>query len=139
MITDENDPQMVFAHQELLSRLGTVLGSGRRLDKYLMQKMFDVVKDHKEQCRQRGLDFPALVALVIPRLGVVEWKRADLDIESIRTTIINFVREHQTAGMEEVVQAFRAAWPRLHPDDFRTTSDVIMKAVAKKTQSGESA
>ena len=119
MITDENHPDMILAQKELLRRLGIVLGGGRRLDKYLMAKMFDVVTGHREQCRQRNLDFPMLVALVVPRLGIVEWKRADLDAASIRTSIINFVRNYPTVSMDEVVVAFHAAWPRLHADDLR--------------------
>ena len=133
MITDESNSDMVLAHQELLRRLGYVLKDGRRkLDKYLMGEMFQVVKTHREQCRDRHLDFPHLVAIVIPRLGIVEWSRADLDATSIRTKIVNFVRDHPTAQMLEVVSAFKAAWPSVHSDDFATPADNLVKGLAKK-------
>lgn len=135
MITDENDSDMVLAHQELLRRLGHVLKDGRRkLDKYLMGEMFQVVKTHREQCKDRHLDFPHLVAIVIPRLGIVEWCRADLDRASIRTKIVNFVRDYPTAQMQEVVAAFKAAWPAIHPDDFATPADNLVKGLAKKAE-----
>jgi len=136
MITDENASEMVMAHQELLRRLGSVLGNGRgRVDKSLMQKMFDVVKTHREQNRANGIDFPALVAVVVPRLGIVEWSRADLDISSIKIKIVNFVRDHPTCAMEEVVQAFKAAWPSIKADDIATPADNLIKGLAKKAQS----
>ena len=135
MITDENAPEMVVAHQELLRRLGSVLGSGYgRVDKSLMQKMFDIVKTHKEQSRTKGIDFPALVAVVVPRLGIVEWSRADLDISSIRIKIVNFVRDHPTVSMVEMVAAFRAAWPSIKPDDIAAPADSLAKGLMKKAQ-----
>jgi uncharacterized iron-regulated membrane protein len=38
----------------------------------------------------------------------------------IRTTVVNFVRQHQPRGvrLDEVVQAVRAAYPDLKPDDI---------------------
>lgn len=142
MIEDEDHPQMVRAHQELMSRLGYVLEKGdKKLDKYLMKDMYDVVKQHREQCRTRGIDFPALVALVVPRFGIVEWKRADLDLASIKVSIVNFVRFHPQVPMAEVVQTFRRAWPSLKPDDVLSPADVAVKATedrARRKQGGES-
>jgi hypothetical protein len=124
MIDDDNDPQMVAAHREVLRRLGAILGDGRqRLTKPLLDRMFDAVKQHRDECRAQGIDFPVLVALVVPRLGIVEFARADLDIDSIRVKIVNFVRLNPTASMNEVVMAFRGAYPDLKPDEVLTGHD----------------
>lgn len=121
MIDDPNDPRMVSAHQEILRRLGSILGDGRQqLTKPFLDRMFDAVKQHRAECRTKGIDFPVLVALVVPRLGVVEFVRADLDISSIRIKIVNFVRFNPRATMEEVMMAFKTAYPDLRPGDVLT-------------------
>jgi hypothetical protein len=120
MIDDENHPAMVVAQQELMRRIGLVMGDGRHpLTKPFLDKLYDTVREHRRECSGRGLRFPALVALVVPRLGIVEFKRADLDLPSIRVSIVNFVRQWQPRGvtMAEVVTAFRMAYPDLKPDD----------------------
>jgi hypothetical protein len=118
MIYDPNDPRMVSAHREILRRLGSILGDGQQqLTKPFLDRMFDAVKQHRAECRTKGIDFPVLVALVVPRLGIVEFVRADLDITSIRTKIVNFVRFNPRVSMDEVVLAFRTAYPDLRPDD----------------------
>jgi hypothetical protein len=118
MVDDENDPSMIQAHREIMHRLGKILGDGhKRLTKSLLDSMFDAVKQHRDEWRTKGVSFPVLVALVVPRLGIVEFARADLDIASIRIKIINFVRFHPRASMDEVVMAFRGAYPDLRPGD----------------------
>jgi hypothetical protein len=129
MIKDEDAPEMIMAQQELLRRLGLVLGDGRNeLTKPFLEKLFGVIKDHRSEYRQKGVDFPVLVALAVPRLGVVDFKRADLDIASMRMAIVNFVRMNPEAHMDEVVQAFRAAYPDLKPDDVLSGHDQGTKA-----------
>jgi hypothetical protein len=121
MIDDPNDPRMASAHREILRRLGTILGDGRQpLTKPFLDRMFDAVKQHRAECRTKSIDFPVLVALVVPRLGIVEFVRADLDISSIRIKIINFVRFNPRATMEEIMMAFRTAYPDLRPGDVLT-------------------
>lgn len=129
MISDESHPEMIKAYRELLHRLGIVLGNGtNELTKPFLDRMFGIVLDHRSQCRVRGIDFPVLVALVVPRLGIIEFKRADLDIASLRVNIVNFVRQHPRATMDEVVGAFRSAYPDLKPDDILWGHDTGVKA-----------
>jgi len=119
MISEENHPQMIQAHHELLQALGKTLGlGGRTLDRRMLHDQFEVVKAHCQKWRSRGVDFPALVAVTIPHLGIIQWKRADLDLAQLRIHIINFVRENPRATMREVAAAFRAAYPSLKPDDI---------------------
>lgn len=118
MIDDDSHPQMHAAHQDLLRKISFVIGTvARPLDRSLLDKLFATVKDHRIHWRMKGVDFPAMVALVVPRLGIVDFKRADLDLPSIRVSIVNFVRMNPEATMEEIVTAFRHAYPDLKPDD----------------------
>lgn len=134
-ISDENHPEMIRAHQELLQQLGHTLGRGNKeLDKHLVNKMFDIVKRHREKWRLRGVDFPVLVALVVPGHGIVEWVRADADISSIRVKIVNFVRQHPDVSMDKVVIAFRVAYPWLKPDDIAERRELGAKANERAEQ-----
>jgi hypothetical protein len=118
MIEDENHPAFVAAHQELMRRIGIALGPfGKRMDRSFIDKLFSVIKDHRAEYRLKGVDFPVLVVVMVPRLGVVHFCRADLDIASIRVQIVNFVQMNPGVTMPEVVAAFRAAFPDLKPDD----------------------
>ena len=131
MIESEDHPEMVRAHKLLVDRLG-VMSAGRRLDRGLFEAMHDVVVQHRLTCRAKGIDFPKLVAVVVPRLGIIEWSRADLDLASVKIKIVNFVRDHPTAAMEEVVSAFKAAWPHIKPDDFAAPASKVSKSVIEK-------
>jgi len=120
MITEEDHPAMINAQQELLRRLGIALGDGtKELTKPFLDSLFTIVKDHRSAFRAKGVDFPVMVALVVPRLGIVEFKRADLDLASVKQQIVNFVRQYQPRGirMDEVVWAFKSAYPDLRSDD----------------------
>ncbi len=106
---------MIRAKETLLRQLDLIPYS---FGQTYLDELFAVVKHHRQEWRKRGVDFPVLVALVVPRLQIVELKRADLDMPSIRVSIVNFVRNHSMATMNEVVLAFRAAYPNLKPDDI---------------------
>jgi hypothetical protein len=115
---------MEKAHKALLQRLGAVLGDGtNELTTGFLDKLYGIVRDHRAECRRKGIDFPAMVALVVPRLGIVDFKRADLDIASVRQSIVNFVRMNPEATMLEVVEAFRRAYPDLKPGDILEKQD----------------
>lgn len=131
MITSEDHPEMIRAHKLLVDRLG-VMAAGRRLDRGLFEAMHDVVTQHRLTCRAKGIDFPKLVAVVVPRAGVIEWSRADLDLASVRIKIVNFVRDHPTVSMFEVTTAFKAAWPHIKPDDFMAPADRVVKSLIEK-------
>ena len=117
MTDDENHPEMARAQQDLLGGLAKIFVPGSVLTQSKLDDMFKCVGDHRAHWRGRGVDFPALVAVVVPRLGIVDLKRADVDVASVRQSIVNFVRFTPAATMEEVVAAFRAAYPDLRPDD----------------------
>lgn len=133
MITDDSHPRMIRAHKALLQRLGKVMSNGTKpLTTGLLHEMYEVIKHHRAECRrEHDLDFPVLVALVVPRLGIIDFKRADLDIASIRATIVNFVQMNPLVTKEEVVAAFRAAYPDLKPGDVLQQQDSAEQAVTR--------
>jgi hypothetical protein len=117
MIDDENHPEMQRALLGVGQRIDKIV-QGRPVTKPLIDEVMDAVKHHRNEWRARGVDFPTLVLLCIPRLGVLEFARADLDIASLRIKIVNFVRMNPGATKIEVVDAFRAAYPDLKPGDI---------------------
>lgn len=139
MITDDNHPRMRHAHKVLLRRIGVILGDGtKELTTGLLHDMFEVIKHHRAECRrERDLDFPALVVVAVPRLGVVHFLRADLDIPSIRQSIVNFVRMNPQVTPEETVAAFRVAYPDLKPGDVLENKDVGDQATERAVERTE--
>jgi len=134
VIDDDNHPEMARAQHDLMGKLARVFVPGSRLDRSKLDAMMECVRDHRAEWRNRGVDFPVLVAVVIPRLGVVDFKRADADVASIRQSIVNFVRFTPEAEMTEVVAAFRAAYPDLRPDDVLTEDQRARKAAEAQIQ-----
>lgn len=139
MITDENHPRMVRAQHELLRRLGTVLGDGTKpLTPSLLAELEYVIEHHRSECRrEKDLDFPKLVALIVPRVGLVEFKRADADIASVRQIIVNMVRNNPHITMDEVVAAVVRAWPDLKPDEILQQHDTGVKANERQAERAE--
>lgn len=135
MIDDEDHPEMIRAHHDLLGRLGKVLDRGQhQLTKPFLERLFEVVKTHKADWRTKGVDFPAQVALVVPRLGIVEFARADLELSSIRVKIVNFVQFNPAATMREVVDAFRTAYPHVKPDDVLMSRGRGVEAIERANE-----
>lgn len=139
MIIEEDHPRMIRAQKELLRRLGVKLGDGTNpLTTGFLHDLFEIVKHHRAECRREAdLDFPVMVALVVPRLGIVEFKRADLDIPSLQQTIVNFVRFNPQVKMSEVVAAFKMAYPSLKPGDIMQGQDIAVKADERQAERTE--
>jgi len=127
-MTDDNEPRLLRAQHELLRRLGTIINDRPQLDQSLVDKMMDLIQRHRLECRAKGLDFPVLVPIAALGSGTVDFARADLDLPSIRTKIVNFVREHPEVPMPEIVKAFQRAFPDLKPDDVLEKRDAALKA-----------
>lgn len=116
MITDEQHPEMLKALKSFAQRVHYAV-EGEKVTKPLIDKLTTVIREHRSEWRARGVDFPQMVILCIPRLGTLDFARADLDLPSIKTKIVNLVRSTPGASMEEIVNAFKAAYPDLKPGD----------------------
>jgi len=109
MITDEADPRMAAAAVRLQARLKR-LCVGRPIDRTLIYDIQRLLYDYRVGMLQDGLDWPHLVPIVVPRLGVIHVARADLDLVSIRRQVIQLVRFNPDVTPDEVAHAVRWAW-----------------------------
>lgn len=113
-MTDQHqDPRTQQALRHLMARLGRFMGA--RLTKGTFDDINTVVKDHHRECKLRGVDFPALTAMVLTGVGAIEMFRRDLDNEGIRAAILSVVRKHPRVTREELVLAVKWAFPHYRP------------------------
>jgi hypothetical protein len=126
LIQDESHPQMKEALRELEVRLEFYIGHD--VNKGLVDSYNRILKENRAKWRAQGVDFPVLVAIMIPRLGTIDLRRADLPKDSICQEVINLVRATPEATMEEIVMAFRAAYPDFHPDDIAQYRQRVLNA-----------
>ena len=109
MITDENDPLMILSASALETRLRVF--TGKELSRETLHQINDLIMDHRTRCRQQGVDFPALAALVVPRLSIIDLVNAELEGDALRLRIVGFVRRHPNATSAEVAHAVKWAFP----------------------------
>lgn len=106
---------MVAAARDLSRRVSRRV-AGRRVRQGLVDQINLMCRDHRAACRRRGIDFPPLAALVLPRLGVVELVRADHDEAAIQQLVVNLVVKHPTVTSQELALAVMCAFPDYRPD-----------------------
>jgi len=109
MIDDENDPALCAELIGLTEGLTSWLGE--ELDPESVQLLFDYVEEHRRNARMKGIDFPALTALVIPRLGWIKLVRKDLTEMNIRRAVMAMLRECPSINIVEASRAIKKAWP----------------------------
>lgn len=121
MIDDENHPRM----QQALKGLELLLARFQlsRLDARMLDQIMDMVKDHRQRWRIRGVNFPVLVPLVNPRRKTIQLVRADLDKVGIRTQVRNFIIANPDLSVPEITMVAKAAWPDLHKGWLDDTSE----------------
>ncbi len=73
--------------------------------------------EHRAAWRTRGVDFPLMVIISVPRLRIIELWRADLGDVSIWTKIVNLCWS-RPVSINEVVVAVRAAYPSINRDEL---------------------
>lgn len=119
MIDDPDDPHMVEAQGWLFERINAlVLRHRGELDNAFMLALRQLSYDHRARCKDRGLDFPVLVPLVLPRFGKVSLVRADLELPGIRAAIVKLVADNPGVTIGEVAQAIRSAFPGVRSLDL---------------------
>jgi hypothetical protein len=114
----QEHPLMQEALRQLQFRLSVYRGLD--FDQSTVNSMLETVKNHRQQWRLKGVYFPELVAIVVPRLGIFDLKRADLDAKSVAVSLVNFIRDTPQVSVKEAIAAFRHAYGKLiHVDDMR--------------------
>lgn len=133
MIDDPEHPELIAAADDL--RQATVaICAGRVISRDLLTDVINLRSDHRTKWRLRGVDFPYMVIFCIPRVGVIDFWRADLDPDGIRTKILNFItdptRRRLPVTPTEIAAAIRAAYPYL--SDIGSLVDEAAQARIRK-------
>lgn len=115
MITDEGHPQMQAALRELRETMSLLLRLP--MNQSAIDSMRDLLNSHRSRWRLKGVDFPVMVAMIVPRLGIIDLVRADLDRRSIEQTVVNMAKAHDRLGitMADITEAVRGAFPDFKP------------------------
>ena len=126
MMIDDDDPRMLAAARECAERL-IPLVAGREyngsLDRVLRQELYD----HRIRCKRRGVDFPPMTIMAVPRLGAVCLYRADLEPVGIRGAVLQFARIHPDVTSQELATAVLWAWPHIKPETLVDESMFVIK------------
>lgn len=104
---------MAEALKDMVARLNTFI-IGRELngsDKKILDDLEELIEDHQTRWRRRGVKFPDMTALVIPRLGFLKLVRQDWDASAIDVEILNLTVQCPEADAEELATAVHYAWP----------------------------
>jgi hypothetical protein len=109
MIDDPEHPRMQEAAADLAARVNR-LTVGKVITNQLLGVAEQLIYDHRVCWKHRGVDFPRMVIFCVPRIGIIDLARADLDIGSIRTYVLNFVNAHKQVMPQEVADAVVSAW-----------------------------
>ena len=109
MLEDENEFAVLTEVAGLTEGLRSWLGED--LDEESLTLLFDFIEEHRIAARRKGINFPKLVALVIPRLGWIKLVRYEIPESSIRRAVLALLRECPKVTREEVSQAVKRAWP----------------------------
>lgn len=133
MITDETDPRMVAAAQELGRQIERISRLFPRWTPAMFHRMRQFVKEHRTRCRQEGLDFPPMTFMLIPRFERIALIREDLDLAGIRSQIIALARQLPGVTAPELYAAVRHAFPHLKSVamDLADEGDAVQRAKAK--------
>jgi hypothetical protein len=108
---DDTHPDMIAAAKDLAQLVGRLRAlHGNRITGGLLTDAKQLILDHRTHCRQQGIQFPVMVMVVVPRLGILELARADLDISSIAQQVVNFTSAHPTVTPGEIAEAIIGAW-----------------------------
>ena len=124
MIEDPDDPQMQCALKDMVAMVNARI-VGRQLDgsdRKILDDLETLIFDHKARWKARGVAFPDMTALIVPRLGYVKLMRADLNQKSIETEIVNMAKDVVALDgitREEIATAIRYAWPGYRPGNLQ--------------------
>lgn len=123
MIQDENDPVLMMELAGLTEGLNSWLGED--LDPEALDTLYEFIEEHRKNAYKKGVKFPKLSVLVIPRLGWIKIVREDLTPINIRRAVLALLRECPSVTREEVSIAVKRTWP------YMGTSTIIDEAEVK--------
>lgn len=106
---DMTEDEGTIEQKRLTARI--VLFLGRDMTGRNIEKIEEVIKEHRRGCRMRGLNFPELVAIVMPTSGNLEIIPREQDRAGIETLIVNLARKWPSVTADELGFAINRAFP----------------------------
>lgn len=131
MIDDENHPEFIRAGDDLSDRLRGWASRGRdAAQAATYRELGQLIYDWRVRWRQRGVDAPQMVPLVMHRHdapGVtVDLVRADLEPAAVRRWVLEATRSRPGVTAVDLANAVRNAFPHL-----KNLDDVVDEIDAK--------
>lgn len=108
-IDEEQDPRMVAAQEELLWRFQNFFG--QEFYRLPSSKANAIIHDHYVHWKLKGVDFPKMVALILPSIGKIELFRKDLEINGVANAIVAVIKREPKVDRAELANEVRRCWP----------------------------
>jgi hypothetical protein len=109
VVTDD-DRRLAKANGVLFERLKAHL-LGKDMTQHLYDSMLGLIEDHRFECNMQGIAFPPVVAVWLEGVGAVKIVRADIELPSLQTMIVNWTREHLNITAGEIARALVRHFP----------------------------
>lgn len=106
---DMTEEETKIAQQQLTNRLTSMIGV--ELDDRAADKVDEAIKDHRQRWRLRGINFPPLVAIILPKIGQIDVVFREMDVKGIETVIVNLTRKYPHVTREDIAFGIGRAFP----------------------------
>jgi hypothetical protein len=106
----EQNRRLHAASEVLANRIIRLVGD-YKLDHFRLNVVEGIILDHRAEARRAGLDFPELAIFPLVRQGRLELARKDLDLDGVRTFVLNLTVKYPTIRADEIANALAYAWP----------------------------
>lgn len=127
---DQIDPRLEAAQKQLGFLIMQRRGN-EPLNERLVKDLEKMVRDYRDHCKNRGMDFPRCVVVVFAKMDHISIWPAELDHAEIqkrlRMLVLAYQRRSRQIDPEDMAQAVRRAYPDYSP----STSSLINPAVLK--------
>jgi hypothetical protein len=103
------DEEQTLEQGRLAAKINQFLG--RPMNGRTLQVVDEILVDHRTRCRLRGLDFPEVVAVIMPTAGNIDVVRRDLDRSGIEILIVNLARKYPSVSRDDLAFGINRAFP----------------------------
>lgn len=110
----EQNQRLNQSATDLLRKL-KLFCTGRLLSNQSLDALDQIAKDHRAWARLHGIPFPRMSIVVIPRLGIIEIWRADLERADLEHHVVRMVRKFPRLLMPELADAIARSYPDFKP------------------------
>lgn len=108
---DTLENRRLHAASEVLARRVMAACAGAKMTSFLLGIVDAIVIEHRAEARRAGLDFPELATFPLVRQGRIEFARKDLDIDGVRTFILNLTVKYPRIRADEIANALKYGYP----------------------------